>query len=633
MSSLDALRKAEGDASVELELALSMCERANTPHSLAISMAIQYGMWKELKDMSPTPEHYLLDDTLVASQSTRCNGSSTRCLPFLSGLAQFKTDRQVSRMLVKSTLLDTGLDTKAEALKLFWDIEKQLENRDKLPPLRAPWLLSLSNQINDFLSRDGSHFLTPEVLEDILERGRLGPGSTATLSARKPQSEKLRYQTSYSPQLKPFLPLIKRGMWDMDQPEAEPVYGIEIKTVPKTAYIDRTVAAVPVADMFLQLGLASILEDRLRDQGINVRDQQRNANLASRASELKLATIDLSSASSWFSERNLEGILPPDLLHFVDLVRPHYVVDSVDTALKRPFYNWMPMGCGHTFNLMTLYFYALVCICVPKGARQYCSVYGDDIILPQTYAPLLIDRLEYLGFEVNRSKSFLNGEFFESCGTEWLAGHDVLPFYCRKKAVVDDEAGSTGLAIPYRVQLANKLRQWSTIKQDPHGALSCDKRWYSCWEALIKSVPKEMRPPVPYHLGDVGLITSLSESRLRPSERAEHSTWELVYDIKTLRKVQNVWENPDPFAYLLWLMSRRRAFEPSGSGIWTSAQTTRGFSTIGDADWVFMLETFVLNDSVPVFSYGVEPLRGSFGACQTKRVISRWPSGFEWVRS
>jgi hypothetical protein len=633
MSALAALRDANDDADVERQLLFAMCERINTPHSLAIYIAAVSGEWDLYKELSPDPKHYMDADllcphTLEPSRYTPGNNTP--------GPVAFRNDRQVSRMLVKSSLLDTNCNSKARAIALFVEIEEKVAARHPTR-LSAPWLLELSHEVNRMLSKDGSQFLTHDVLEEIVVKGRLGPGSTPTVSSRDPQSEKLRGKTSVSPQLVRFAPAIKSGVWEQDQPDLVLVDACEIKTVPKTAWIDRTIASVPVVDMYLQLGLAVVLEKILRREGIDIRNQERNGNLASRARDLSLATIDLSSASSWFSERNLEDVLPPDLMHLLGLIRPHMWFvkgdSSAEAVEKRPYFNWMPMGCGYTFNLMTLYFWALVKTVVPRSALNLCSVYGDDIIVPQKYAHELINRLEYLGFEVNREKSYLDGNFFESCGTEWFASHDVLPFYSRKGLKLDDTDESVGVGIPYRVQLANKLRMWSSR---PFDGLACDKRWYGTWCTLTdkRKVPDRAKPKIPPHLGDVGLMTSFGEAKAAVAVEVDSCGWDLVYCIETLRRRQVTVQLNDPFAYQLWLMQRTRgtSVEPTGDPmIWEVVKEPPMRDEKRDSAVLRISLTQLCLREPAVFTFGEEPLRGIFGISETKKVISRWPSGFEWV--
>jgi len=648
MSALAALRNAKSDAEVELQLALALCETCDTPHSLAISMALRARDWSLYKELAPDPRAYMDCKILSGVPAMEPAFKQTRGL-MPPDYETFRLDRQISRMLVKSRLQDiTQSDERSKtAMALFWEIEKTLADRHGLP-LDAPWIVELSLEMNSMLSKEGSQFLTPKVLEDIVRFGRLGPGGTPTVASRQRQSDKLRFPTSTSPQLVKFLPAIKAGLWSMDQPQYTVVNYIEIKTVPKTAWIDRTIASVPVADMFLQLGLAKVIELILRREGVDIRDQTRNQNLASRARELKLATIDLSSASSWFSERNLQDVLPPDLMHLLGLIRPRWcvsegVAEDQQASLAQPFFNWLPMGCGYTFNLMTLYFWALIKTIVPRHALSLCSVYGDDIIVPQKYAGTLVERLETLGFEVNRGKSYLDGNFFESCGTEWFANHDVLPFYSRMGqpfSAEPDPRNTVGVAIPYRVQLANKLRRWSSFRT-VEGVVACDMKWRGIWRTLIdkRSVPRALQPPVPYHLGDVGLLSTLEESNLVLYQEAIDRGYEVgLYNVPTLTKhtlLTPIFKTgEDAFAYLVDSMLHTVGAEVQ-DGPSPETWRVRPLKILGSRKTVFVNVKqptfFDISDGSLEFSFGKEALRGCYGKSQTKLVLTEWPDGFGWV--
>jgi hypothetical protein len=100
-----------------------------------------------------------------------------------------------------------------------------------------------------------------------------------------------------------------------------------------------------------------------------------------------------------------------------------------------------PMGSACTFPVQSIIY-----CCVAIGVRLYlshtrvtartieeasvrCSVFGDDIIVPQHDCPTVIQALEYLGLKVNASKTFFTGKFRESCGIDAWGGYDVTPPY------------------------------------------------------------------------------------------------------------------------------------------------------------------------------------------------------------
>ena len=100
---------------------------------------------------------------------------------------------------------------------------------------------------------------------------------------------------------------------------------------------------------------------------------------------------------------------------------------------------------------------------------------------------------------MNRSKSFLAGSFFESCGTDWFKGIPVRPFYLKGRKD----------GIPYPIQIANKLRLYSRLRL---AGYYCSTRYKPLWLSLVSVSPRFWRRcRVPDYLGDVGLITGSGE--------------------------------------------------------------------------------------------------------------------------
>jgi len=132
----------------------------------------------------------------------------------------------------------------------------------------------------------------------------------------------------------------------------------------------------------------------------------------------------LKSASDTVSDFLVRSVLPPEWLALLDVARCDYsVVDGKEVKLEK----YSAMGNGYTFELETLLFTAA---CIAAGSKDY-NVFGDDIIVEQSVAPDLIDFLQFLGFEVNESKTCLAGTFFESCGVDVWHGRDVRPFFLK----------------------------------------------------------------------------------------------------------------------------------------------------------------------------------------------------------
>lgn len=224
-------------------------------------------------------------------------------------------------------------------------------------------------------------------------------------------------------------------------------------TVPKSAKTDRTIAAEPAGNVFLQRGVGKFVRKRLARYGIRLSDQGVNQKMALRAYSERLATLDLRAASDTISIEAVRALIPHDWFEFLnDLrcksTRSGGVKNFSDVKLEK----FSSMGNAFTFELETLIFYALsYAVCVEqKGDPKKVMAYGDDIICESSYSSRLIDVLASFGFTINVEKSFTDGPFYESCGKHYFAGIDVSPVY--QKEVVSN--------LQERIRLYNRIYRW-----------------------------------------------------------------------------------------------------------------------------------------------------------------------------
>lgn len=203
----------------------------------------------------------------------------------------------------------------------------------------------------------------------------------------------------------------------------------KISFVPKTARTERTIAVEPLVNGYLQKGVDVYLRTRLKRIGINLEDQTRNQEMARKGSledsPESFATIDLSSASDSISVGLVKNLVPDDWYRLLDGIRSkEYECDGV----IKTYHKFCSMGNGFCFPLESLIFTA-ACHAIGAGVpgTDY-SVYGDDIIVRQKYALELIWLLKKIGFSTNKSKTFVEGPFRESCGADWFDGTNVRPF-------------------------------------------------------------------------------------------------------------------------------------------------------------------------------------------------------------
>lgn len=211
------------------------------------------------------------------------------------------------------------------------------------------------------------------------------------------------------------------------------VRGNVMFTVPKTSDIDRVACKEPDLNVFFQKGFGDQLRRKLKQVGIDLNDQRINADLAREGSiSRELATLDLSSASDSVTCALVERVMPKTWVFGLAAVRSP-VTDIDGEIHKNEMFS--SMGNGFTFELESLLFYA-ICRAVQyfTGVKGIVSVYGDDLVVPTAVVEPLIEALAYCGFKTNPDKSFWDRDepFRESCGSHWIDGRDVRPFYLRE---------------------------------------------------------------------------------------------------------------------------------------------------------------------------------------------------------
>lgn len=205
----------------------------------------------------------------------------------------------------------------------------------------------------------------------------------------------------------------------------------EISSVPKTGLIDRFIALEPSLNVFLQLGVDGVIRHLLLERwGYDLNSQEWNQYLAWLGSITdRYATLDLKGASDGISRMICFLLLPPEWYALLDDLRCKDGI--IKKTGERIHYSKMSsMGNGYTFVLESLIFGACVRVAQKRlGVRDKSAVYGDDLIVAKDVAPLLIEILNLCGFELNLSKSFVEGPFRESCGADFFLGTNVRPLF------------------------------------------------------------------------------------------------------------------------------------------------------------------------------------------------------------
>jgi hypothetical protein len=205
-----------------------------------------------------------------------------------------------------------------------------------------------------------------------------------------------------------------------------------ITTVPKSGLTDRTIAIEPLMNVMLQLGVDKYFKKRLKAcWGYDLTSQLLNQQLAELgAREGSYATLDLKAASDTVSLKICELLLPPLWFDLLCTLRCRKgMLDGVEGSFDKI----SSMGNGFTFALESLVFGALVRHVQRRlGDQRVTAVFGDDLVVPVESARPLIELLQYSGFDLNMEKSFIDGPFRESCGSDWFSRYNVRPLFLKK---------------------------------------------------------------------------------------------------------------------------------------------------------------------------------------------------------
>jgi hypothetical protein len=225
----------------------------------------------------------------------------------------------------------------------------------------------------------------------------------------------------------------------------------KLLTVPKTAKGPRLIASEPVAHQWCQQKILRYLVSGIKNGGhlqdsISLDDQNPSRDLVLEASHSRShATIDLSAASDrvscWLVERAFRA--NPGLIRAFHSVRSRWIDNGtnvpVDIPRRFPLRKFTTMGSACTFPVQSIIF-ALIGISTVlfeegldvtsaniRAVGKRVRVFGDDIIIPSEHYWRMTSNLEHFGLKVNNSKSFVEGNFRESCGMDAWNGFDVTP--------------------------------------------------------------------------------------------------------------------------------------------------------------------------------------------------------------
>lgn len=251
---------------------------------------------------------------------------------------------------------------------------------------------------------------------------------------------------------------------------------VRVITVPKTLTAPRIIAAEPVAMQYAQQSVLDVviraLESHRYTKGrINFSDQSLNQRAALEASVTKdRATIDLSEAS----DRVAAGLVYTMLSSVPHLRDAVFACRSTSAKLPNGkiirLRKFASMGSALTFPVEAMVFLTIIVAARARSKTHHLRarltktsviealegvlVYGDDIIVPAGEVTTVIEWLEAFGLKVNRRKTFVTGNFRESCGMDAFMGERVTPVYLRRPYPTDRHDASSLISW---VSYANQL--------------------------------------------------------------------------------------------------------------------------------------------------------------------------------
>lgn len=352
--------------------------------------------------------------------------------------------RQQARCRKRANLGDPNL--KRVAIQKFLEVNARVRDLvvDLDPSIVYSARLFIAECFERFNARFDDTLIQCQYDPRHLERlWRFGPGASNGITGTH-TAEKLDQPMTCTTRAAPLVANLRGrntylGSYDRANRCAIPIVkGSRMTTVPKNEETERTIAVEPSGNMALQLALGSYIQEVLASIGLDIRDQQpKNKALARRGSiDGSFATIDLSSASDMFSLPLIKMLLPAPMV--LDMLALRSPCTTLPDGSEVELHMVSTMGNGFTFPMMTLIFVSLIYAVRLKqgGPRNWIdwsktAVFGDDIIVPTHEALDLIHVLEGAGFVVNTDKSYLSGEFRESCGGDYWLGRDITPFYVR----------------------------------------------------------------------------------------------------------------------------------------------------------------------------------------------------------
>lgn len=488
-------------SSITDDAILNYLSSLDTPRSLAVWLLYSLDEHDQLSSLEISPLDYV-DSSL------------------------FRLDYLATNFLAKSDFLHLLVSKKEAAMKKFLMFEELCGKTNSR--FRFPLLDSLTNESSSWLlnatKRKIESILGEFSADEFVDRCNWGPGVSTLLKGEEVSAyNKFQSETGITRDLHAFIkpwfsmayPLCHLHLTSQGRVNDGFTYevGNVVVTVPKNSKTDRVIAIEPGWNLWFQKGLGAMIRRRLGRFGVDLNNQGVNQHYCCKAAVSgHLATVDFSSASDSISTEVVRELLPPRWFSVLDVARSKFGRNGTDAFKWKKFSS---MGNGFTFELESLIFFSAahaVCDLLQVSCFDI-SVYGDDVIIPVEAFPLYSEFCAFLGFLVNRGKSFSSGYFRESCGSHYFEELDCKPVYLKGK-----------LTNPQSVyKLANAVR---LVAHRFGNKQTCDRRFLRCWRFLYKVVPKPLRFGIPLGYGDGGFVMNFDEATPPLAKRPHELTWE-----------------------------------------------------------------------------------------------------------
>ncbi len=498
-----------------IAVALSVMEGLACPRSLGVKILIECGEWRQLAELRCDPRQYATPDSYFRAATAT---------EFLRKCPDLPLE---------------GVNRREAALTKWWEAERQcFRTNARLAPFvgRGVFQHQVDERVHDFIGRVRKRVWRVLGARPPSELSpRLGPGATQSdRSGFTTVPDKFSTALTLTPSAWPFIVPWLGTKWGQAHVklglEGSEIRGNAYFTVPKTAITDRSCGKEPSLNGAYQLAVGRVIRGRLfRLAGIDLDHGHIEHGKLAREGSLTgcYATIDLSSASDTVADNLVKLLLPPAWYDLLDSLRsPMTSVDGRWVKLEK----FSSMGNGFTFELETLIFWAISSECQAPWDEHLVRTYGDDIIVPTRSARDVIGALTYFGFSCNMEKTFVEGAFRESCGSDYFQGVAVRPYYL--EGFPNEPSEWIALANGIR-RLANQDRRFP-------------RRWVDLrrsWFRTLDNIPTNVRScRGPETLGDV--VIHDDEEHWRTRWRSNCIRYLRVYRPKALSRVR--WEG---FAY------------------------------------------------------------------------------------